>query len=130
MTMVDFGIDVSTFPGLDPNFTLITGQRAVGEAVARRLIQPRGSLFYDLDYGFDLRAYLNAGLTPAELFGIGVEVEREAMKEPRVLRAYSLVQLNAVTRLLIVKLDLTTAEGPFALTLEITAVGIHTLVFA
>ena len=32
----DYGIDVSTFPDLDPTFGLISGPRVVAENVARR----------------------------------------------------------------------------------------------
>lgn len=95
----DFGRDVSTFVlnpedeyDVDSNFTVIDGTRVVSEAIARRLVTPRGSLEYDPDFGLDLRAWVNAGLTDTgaentnapDLFAMRAAIEAECLKDERV----------------------------------------------
>lgn len=75
------GIDIAT-PGaadLDPYFGLVSEGRCLVEALARRLVTPRGSLFYAPQYGYDLRQWINADLDAGDLR----EIERAAAEECR-----------------------------------------------
>lgn len=126
--MTDFGSDVSTFPDLDPTFSPITGRRAVGEAIARRLETPRGGgLFYNPAYGYDLRSAMNSAQSPSSLAAIAAAVENEAVQDERVSAATATVTLDNATNIMRVSLALETAEGPFALVLAISAVSVDVL---
>lgn len=125
--MTDFGNDISVFPDLDPSFALKTGAHVIGEAVARRLVTPRGGLIYDLNYGFNLRDFLNASLSTAQLRGLEGSVEIECGKDERVLDATATVTLNTQTQKLDVSVVLTTSAGPFTLLLAVGNVTVDVL---
>lgn len=82
--MADFGLDVSTFPGLDVTGRNLTGSRVVAEACLRRLITPRSALRYDPDYGYDLRDLLNDDVTDADLRRHALSAELELEKDERI----------------------------------------------
>lgn len=128
--MADFGSDISTFPDLDPAFALRTGPHVVAEAVARRFITPRGSLFWDPAFGFDTRALLNDAIPASQLPTIASQLETEAMKDERVLGANVSVTQNFQQQTIAIKCELTLATGPFAFTLTIGQVqSQQTLIF-
>lgn len=75
------GIDIAT-PGaadLDPYFSLVSEGRCLCEALARRLVTPRGSLLNSPGCGYDLRQWVNADLDAGDLR----EIERAAAEECR-----------------------------------------------
>ncbi len=81
------GTDVSTFPDLDRGFSLITGRRAVAEAVARRWITPRGSLPWAPGVGEDVRQYLSARVDGPRLRALEAALQAQAEGEERVASA-------------------------------------------
>jgi hypothetical protein len=83
----EVGIDIDCVTDIDPQLSLAYGIRNLGNALLRRLITPRGSLLYDPDYGLDLRAYLNAGLSDGEVTGLAGAVALELEKDERVASA-------------------------------------------
>lgn len=122
-----FGTDISTFPDLDPHLRLISGQRVVAEAVARRWLTPRGSVPYDETYGEDVRAYLNARVDGPRLRALEAALQAQAVADERVASAQvSLTWSGTPGRLqLRVAARLVTALGPFALTLTIDSLVIN-----
>lgn len=54
------------------------------DALRRRLNTPRGALFYDPDYGFDLRQYVQAAFDVALQFEFESFIETECLKDERV----------------------------------------------
>lgn len=87
------GIDIAT-PGaadLDPYFGLVREGRCLVEAVARRLVTPRGALLNAPTYGYDLRQWVNADLDASDLR----EIERAAAEECRADERVDDVQLAA-----------------------------------
>ena len=62
---VDLGTDISTPAALDidPSFATVSGATCLAQALARRLVTPRGTLLDDAGYGTDLRSYLNDSRT-------------------------------------------------------------------
>ena len=122
-TTVDYGSDVSTFAGpsmdLDPTFTVISGPRVVAERIARRLTTPRGGLFYDVNYGTDIRDFLNAGVTN-QLSAIQELCNQEALKEETVQASNCSVTFNAQTSLMTIVYRLQLASGPFQFTLNVS----------
>ena len=119
------GSDVSSLPDLDPFLEIRTGPAVLGEALARRLMTPRGSLFSDPSYGMDVRAWLHESLTPLWLLGLRQAIQTEVEQDERVLCA--LAQLRVKGRQLHVALEVQTAEGPFSLTLSVNELTVALL---
>jgi len=121
-----FGTDVSTFPDLDPTFTIISGQHVVGEACARRLYCPRGGLLYDSDYGMDVRLLLNAGFTPQQAYVFKTALESECEKDERVIAASAVLAYVNATNTLTATIRVQTSNATaFALTLTVTQVAVN-----
>jgi hypothetical protein len=97
----------------------------LAQAIARRLTTPRGGLFYDSDYGTDIRRWLNAAVQP--LGRIGFEVQNEALKDERVKRANATVTIVGGT--LNIDLKLVDADGPFTLTLSVNQLTVDIINF-
>lgn len=121
---MDLGTDLSALPDL--SFSLKSGRANLVEALARRLMTPRGGLFYDLNYGFDLRAYLQEDINPQTVFELESLVAVELQKDQRVLAAevtvsqpeHNALRLDALIQL---------ADGPFRLILRATDVSVEVL---
>jgi phage baseplate assembly protein W len=120
----ELGSDISGVNDLDPNLTVVAGRRGLAEAVARRLGTMRGSLVGDPDYGTDLRLFLNA---PAQGARVAAAVEAEALKEERLENAQAIVTFLPQSNTINVDLVLTDADGPFDLTLAVSAVSVELL---
>lgn len=117
---VNYGLDVSTFPDLDPAYAVRSDPHIVAEAIARRYITPRGGLFYDPSYGYDVRQFLNSVITPGLASQIAVQCEAEAVKDERVLAAtVSVVQGPGQLATLAIHTGLRLATGPFAFVLTV-----------
>jgi phage baseplate assembly protein W len=122
--MSDFGRDFSALP--DQAFSLQEGLPNLAEAIARRLMTPRGGLFYDPSYGLDVRQYLNEANTVAVRFELASLVEAECEKDPRVLAATVEVE-TLDTRSVRLRAALTTAEGPFPLVIRADELTVEVL---
>lgn len=121
--MAVYGIDLVGVDDLDPSLEVVDGPVAVAYAVARRLLTPPGGLFYDLDYGYDLRRLLNAPMRSAS--EVSYRVRTEALKDERVLEATaSVVRAGAA---LLVRLNLLTDDGPFAFSIRIDQLSVELL---
>lgn len=125
--MPDFGTDISDFPDLDPMMPEITGRVVVLEAIYRRLSTPRGSLFYDLDYGYSLLDLLGEGIDIRTLPIIETEIARECQKDERVTSAQVKCTYNSLTQSLNVAIVLQDGDGPFALVLSVDQVSVEVL---
>ncbi len=119
-----YGTDIDT-PGGGHGLAwpLASGPRNVANALSRRLVTPRGGLFYDPDYGFDVRDYLGVALTRGKLAELIQGVESECLKDVRVQGLVARVSATGDTRVkLELALDITLAGGPtFELILSIQA---------
>lgn len=80
-----FGTDFKTNPDLDlkPH----SGWQNLKAALIRRLMQPRGGLWYDRTYGTDLRQFLNETITTRSLYELERLAALELEKDPRILHA-------------------------------------------
>jgi hypothetical protein len=130
--VVEFGADmrVTVEDGvfdLDPTGALDTPARAVAMAVARRFVVERGALFYDPNYGLDLRGYLAKAMTPGELFALRSLVTAEAEKDERVQSADADVSFDPTTNALRVRIVCTSALGTFSLTLDVSSLSVELL---
>lgn len=111
----DLGTDIDCADDHGMSFGVATGRKNLANALARRLMTPRGGLFYDPDYGLDVRAYLNAAITDAKLAELAQAIEAECRKDPRVQDVSAAVSVDrtSVTRGLKLKLAIEDADGPF-----------------
>lgn len=95
--------------------------RAIGEALARRLTTPRGSLPDDPDYGLDVRGYCNRGVPITELQDLSGQIRGEVTKDDRVEDAAVTVTIPARNQLHI-SVTVTPVDpslGPFSLTFAV-----------
>lgn len=123
--MTDLGTDVSCVFDATPNMAMVSGRRCLAEAVARRLITPRGRLIGSPNYGFDLTQYLNDDLTAGDLIRIAAGATSEVKNDERVLAAT--VSIALAFGVMTVKVLLEDASGPFTLVLSISDVTVEIL---
>ena len=103
-----WGTDLTAMPDLA--MMTHSGLSNLAEALVRRLITPRGKLFYDPEYGIDLRSYLNEAARPEVLYEIQRRVEEQCELDPRVQSAQAQVQYEAASRTLRVHVDVELAD--------------------
>ena len=125
--MADFGTDLSCYPGLDPLGTLVSGNTAVLQALARRLTTPRGGLFYDPNYGTDVRGFLNEAMTNESIARWKTAIERECRQDPRVTSIVVDMNPNVPANTLTIHITGTTADGPFAAVFGVTSLTLDLL---
>lgn len=124
--MADFGTDLSALPDL--NFSIKSGNDNLAEAIARRLVTPRGGLFYDSSYGLDLRQYLNEALTDEVRYEIETLVAAECEKDERILSAMAtLVDGSPQTREVQIAIELETSDAYFRLIVRISDLSVEVL---
>lgn len=128
MATPDFGTDISSLPDLDPVGALRTGAVVLAEAIGRRLITQRGTLVDSLNYGTDVRAYVNeVASSGTAITQVKAAIERECRLDERVMGADAEVWYDAPSSTMGVVLSLTTATGPFRLVLGVTSVTLQVL---
>lgn len=123
--MTDYGHDLSCVEDLDDEMTEIDGRMVLGQAIARRLITPRGGLIDDPNYGTDVRGYLNDDVDNATIQRLASEIAAEAIKDEQVLSATATVSVLA--GVMTVAVAVVDAAGPFKLVLAIDAVDVTIL---
>lgn len=113
---------------IDAALTVVSGWRNLGNALARRLTTPYGSLFYDPDYGYDLRALLNAAVR--DTGRIAARIVKEMLKDKRVARATADVRFDGDT--ITVHIGITPkGENPaFSMVMNVSQVTVETLLKA
>jgi phage baseplate assembly protein W len=119
-----FGVDITALPDLA--FQTITGPENLVQAIARRLVTPRGGLFYDDQYGFDVRAYLNETLTDDVRFSLETLCAAECEKDERVESAEVTLQTVNLNSLRL-EVSLETTGGPVRFILPVNAVSAEVL---
>lgn len=107
----DFGIDIDAIDDVPLSWSLASGYRNLGNALARRL-------------SF-LTSLLNAGLTDEELQQFRSEIVRAVMADERVQGVAELdYTFNPRTSELRVSITVDTADGPFATIFSLTPAGV------
>jgi hypothetical protein len=104
--------DLSTFPDgapMDMTTIAVTGARVVLEWVARAWLSPRGSLFWAVSRGEDVRTLENSDHTLAEIEALRVSLEQEARQVTHVLDAS--VTLDTSGEQVSVRGDITLDDG-------------------
>jgi phage baseplate assembly protein W len=122
----DFGTTFSCTSDIDLT-RRVSGIRVVGEALARRLSTPRGSLINASDYGYDLRQLLNESLDQAGINRVQMSIAAECEKDERVLSAVAECRFDFAASKLTVAVGVTTAQAPFTLVLSVDALTVQIL---
>jgi len=76
----DYGTDIR----ISKVVSLSSGLKNLQEALVRRLTTARGSLFYDPDYGLDLRVFINQEINADTLDQIRASLEQQLELDERV----------------------------------------------
>lgn len=128
MPVEPFGYGVDSSGTLDLTDTLEDLDQdsplGISQGLARRLQTPRGTLQDDLDYGRDVRAYLNRGLSTVDVRELEGELRGEALKDDRigdVTVAITLPTLSSMKIAVLVTPEDPETGGPFDLTLSATS---------
>lgn len=95
---------------------MVSGARLLAEAMFRRLITDRGTLLDDPNYGFSLRTFLSAEMTPARRAALPGLVRLELQKDERLVEGSVRVEVTE-ERL---------PSGAFSWEIDVSAVGIET----
>lgn len=122
----ELGVDFSCLEDLDPSLTLVDGNLALGQSSGRRLITPRGGLFYDRNFGSCVRRFLKAGVTTPTR--IGRMCEQEVLKDERVKAVAAEVSWSDQDETLEIGLRITPVAGrTFALTINVDELDVELL---
>lgn len=125
-----WGVDLSCVTDVTERMDEVDPSKptAVGQAVVRRYITPRGGVIDDANYGFDLRGYVNHGSTDETITQLSGQIRAEAVKDERVLDAVA--DLSFDTRMISVSLTLTLSDPtstPYDLVFFVTGDGVQLL---
>lgn len=119
--VVDYGTDFFGTNDLDPTLRMVTGRLCLSQALYRRLVTTRGNLFYDLNYGIDVRGWVNDGLTNAGAVARkAARIDRELVKDQRVIAS----KTNGTFTAGILRFTtlITDGNGPFTLVIDIDSI--------
>jgi hypothetical protein len=122
---VSYGADTWAVNGVRTG-RLVTGKLLVAQALYRRLITPRGTLFYDTAYGFDLSEFV--GEVGPELAAAAMpgRIRNELLKDDRVSSVDASVEVvtEGAETTLVVSITATLADSgeTFTLTLGVSSV--------
>lgn len=114
--MADLGTDFDLATDLSPTMGLVSGRRALAQAILRRLSTPRGLLERHPTYGIDVLSYLNESLDTGTLAHLRQQIAAQCLDDERVLRVDVAVETPR-PRALRIALSLTDGDGPFRLVL-------------
>ena len=128
--MTTFGSDFAGIEDIDPLWTFETDEnKALQQALARRLICPPGALFYDPTYGYDVRRLL-ADIVDTDTAARSIDAE--VRKDERVLTSSTTVTAtgSGADITLTISITITPADPTkksFAFTLSVNSVTVALL---
>lgn len=99
---------------------VVSGATLLGEAMFRRLTTDRGTLLDAPNYGFSLRTFLNADMTPARRAALPGLIRLELQKDERLVE-------GSVRVVVTEEID---SAGAIEWTVDVSAVGVDTGPFA
>lgn len=119
--MAELGSDISGVDDLDATLSVVTGKRALAQAILRRLTTPLGMLIDDPTYGLDVRSFIGDPVYPDN---IKQEIVKQLDQEEEVLRASVAVVFDARTSLLQIQINVVAGDGPFELTISVNELAL------
>lgn len=128
MPAPDFGEDVfCDGDGVPPTFELVSGPTVLVQALLRRFQTERGTLIDDENYGLNVQSWVGKRTDTAQIFAWQQSLVNEAQKDQRVQKARARIVTDPVSQKLFFTLTVETAEGPFTLTVAVSAVSVELL---
>lgn len=125
MTTTNLGLDIATTDDgdLDPMFTEVSGPLLVAQDLRAELTTREGTLFYDAEYGFDVRALVAARVTPDRRAELTARVEAVCLRDDRV--AVVEISVTSPTRdSLVIAVDgVTSTQEPFRFVVDVGQVA-------
>jgi len=109
------------------NLTLVSGYKNLGLQLVNRLSTRRGTLFYDPNYGDDLRLFMNRPINQAIIDQIRYTIKSQCEQDPRVNNADVTVSYDSSTLSLEVDIFVTTLLGPFTLVISVNSLSVSLL---
>lgn len=126
----DYGTDLD-FDGLDlaADGGMVSGVELLRQVALIRLSTTRGSVIDSPDDGINLVDWLSRPMDPAEVSNLAGTIEVELLKDERFVAARATVDTSALLSAgaMQIGLELDGGEGPFRLTLGVTAAGVAIL---
>jgi len=128
-TTTDYGTAIPCVQDIDLSGNLVTGRAVLSQALARRLLTPRGRLIDDANYGYDVAGELGDDLGPNDVSVIAGNIDTEFRKDERVVDSSTVATLSVVGGLqtLTTTSTITDGDGPFPLVLGISGVTVTIL---
>lgn len=124
----EYGTDIAATTDTAPVWGIASGTVNLAYALIRRLGTPRGALFYDPDYGTDLRAYVNRRVNSAITNRLPSDISAECDKDERVQSTSATVSFSSQTRVMTTAILVEPIVGEtFSLVLAATAVTVDLL---
>lgn len=120
-----YGIDLQSLPNsqgvvdLDPGMIEGSGRMLLAQSLVRRFTTPRGSVIDAPNDCLDVRSFLSAGFTQAQINGLSGTLKAEAEKDERVVNADVQATYQPSTRALTITMAIQSGYGPFSLTLSL-----------
>lgn len=126
--MTDLGSDFACYPDMSPTLKVVSGERCLAEHLASRLETPTEGLWYDPNYGTDLRAFVNqSGVSRSRVASV---IQTECKKDERVAEVTAEVNVTSdtITAFISVTPDDPNAS-PFVFTLNVSQLTVELLNF-
>jgi hypothetical protein len=125
---VDYGRDISCTTDLNPLLLDVTGSELMGQVCLRRLFaRPGSTLSNPVDNTLDARDFLSQSITPRDLPRIGGLCVAALEGDQRIFSASVVASFDPILHLLTLDIAGTGANGPFNLTLVVSAVTVELL---
>ena len=117
---VVFGSDLSCLDDVTPTFDTVAGDdpMAVAQSAYRRLRTAIGELLDDPDYGCDIDAYIQRGLTSQTLQQLKTDIQAELLTDDRIATVDCQITPTDGADFVLTILC-TGSQGPFSLTFEL-----------
>lgn len=123
-----YGLDLAGVEDVTDDWALVdpASNQAIGEALLRRLLTPRGGLISDPEYGVGIPQMLSRGMTTTEIQGIKRLCTTECLKDDRVSAVDVRVTYDGTTEEMRIDVTVTPQDSnrTFALILALTGDGV------
>lgn len=127
MPLPDYGTGISTVFDWPLRFVFVNGNTKLGQDLCHRLQTPRGSLAWDLNAGWDMRALFRGTLNTSELVAAQAAIGAECEKDERVNSASAILTFIPQASTLIATITVDGADGPFVLVLSVDSLTVAVL---
>ena len=113
---------------LDPMMLEVSGTQLLQQAVIRRQLTATGSDPSSPNDGIDLRQFVKQGMTAQQVSQVCQQVQQQLILDQRILPSTTVTgDYNSITNTLTLTEVIATSNGPFSLTLAVSAVTVQVL---